>query len=180
MPKGYKQETTQACCKTCYWVIVTYSLLLSCHCILSFNKIWANFFFSVSLVFFWKVSDGIMNVIHNVIILHCNIITSSFSPLQLPRHNLLAKINKFLGVSRFLLCYRPHCYWDIPTLRHLMNSSDHSWEARKEGTASSFRVCCPFPYKRVQLGKALFLIAKAVNSLTDQTARLVPETYLCP
>lgn len=49
MPKGYKQETSQACCKTCYWVIVTYSLLLSCHCILSFNKIWANFF----LLFFF-------------------------------------------------------------------------------------------------------------------------------
>lgn len=138
------------------------------------------FFFAISVVVFWKVSDGIMNVIHNVIILHCDIITSSFSPLQLPRHNLLAKINKFLGVSRFLFCYRPYCYWDIPTPRHLTNSSGHSWEAGKEGTGSSFHVFAPFPYKRVLLGKALFLIAKAVNSLTDRTAGLVPETYLCP
>lgn len=68
------------------------------------------YFFAISVVFFWKVSDDIMNIIHNVIILQCNTITSSFSPLQLPRHNLLAKINKFLGVSRFLLCHRPYCY----------------------------------------------------------------------
>lgn len=180
-PKGYKQEGIQACRKTCYWVIVTYSLLLSCHCILSFNKTWANlfFFFTVSVVFLWKVSDGIMNVIHNVIILQCNIITSSFSALQLPRHNLLAKINKLLGVSRFLLCHRPYCYRDGPVLRHLTGSSDPSWEAKKEG-ALLLHFMSPFPQKRVLLGKALFLIAKAVNSLTDQAAGVVPENIPLP
>lgn len=74
-PKRYKKETTKAFYTTCYWVIVTCSLLLSCHCILNFNKIWANIrgnFFAVSGIFFWKVSNGIVDVIHNVMILQCD------------------------------------------------------------------------------------------------------------
>lgn len=74
-PKGYKQEATKTFYTTCYWLIVTCSLLLSCHCILNFNKIWANIrghFFAISGIFFWKVSNGILNVIHNVMILQCD------------------------------------------------------------------------------------------------------------
>lgn len=57
MPKGYKQETVQACCKTCYWVIVTYSLLLSCHCILSFNKIWAGLVLGCFIFLLYQLSS---------------------------------------------------------------------------------------------------------------------------
>lgn len=65
---------------------------------------------------------------------------------------------------------------DISVLRHLTNISGRSWEALGLNFMSSF-LSLP---KGSCLVRLVFLTAQAVNSLTDQTAGVVPETYLCP
>lgn len=106
-PKGYRQETIEAFYTRCYWVIVTYCLLLSCHCILSFNKIWPNIrgiFLLYQESSFGKYPMALWMLF--IMLWYCSVTisTSSLSPLHLPRQNLFARIHKFLGVSRFLIC----------------------------------------------------------------------------
>lgn len=175
-PKGYKQETIEAFYTTYYWVIVTYSLQLSCHCTLSFNKEWANI--RGSFLLYQESSFGMYLMalwMLFIMLWYCNVTmnTSSLSSLHLPRHNLLARIHKFLGV-KILDLPQPLCYWGISVPRHLTNSSGCSWEAVVLNFMSSFLSL----RKGSCLVRLLFLAAKAVNSLTDQTAGVVPETPL--
>lgn len=125
------QATIKALYTACYWVIVTYSLLLSCHCILIFNKIWASI--RGSFLLYQEPSFGMyLTALWMLLIMlwYCNVTisTSSLSSLHLPRHNLLARIRKFLGV-KILCLLQPYCYWDISVPRHLTNSSGHTWAA---------------------------------------------------